>query len=85
MYKRQTLLNVSAWPYTREDLEKAQHIHELPRRENITLQIDYKQKGVGGDIPGLLGLHDEFKLKRGLLYSYSFTISKVTGDFGGWN
>jgi beta-galactosidase len=80
-----TLLNVSAWPYTREDLEKAQHIHELPRRENITLQIDYKQKGVGGDIPGLLGLHDEFKLKRGLLYSYSFTISKVTGDFGGWN
>ena len=67
-------------PYTREDLEKAQHIHELPRRENITLQIDYEQKGVGGDIPGLLGLHDEFKLKRGLLYKYSFTISKVTGE-----
>lgn len=78
-----TLLNISAWPYTKEDLDKAQHIHELPRRDNITLQIDYKQKGVGGDIPGLLGLHDEFKLKRGRLYRYSFTISKVTGELSG--
>ena len=75
-----TLLNVSAWPYRREDLQKAQHIHELPRRENITLQVDYKQKGVGGDVPGLLGLHDEFKLKRGRLYRYSFTISAVSQE-----
>ncbi|MGB4289850.1 MAG: glycoside hydrolase family 2 TIM barrel-domain containing protein [Dethiobacteria bacterium] len=75
-----TLLNVSAWPYTKEDLERARHIHELPRRETITLQIDYKQKGVGGDIPGLLALHDEFKLKRGLLYRYSFTLSHITGS-----
>lgn len=74
-----TLLNVTAWPYSRADLERAKHIHELPRRENITLQIDYKQKGVGGDIPGLPGLHDEFKLKRGLLYKYSFTLSRATG------
>lgn len=69
-----TLLNVSAWPYSMEDLFRAQHIHELPRRENITLNIDYRQKGVGGDKPGLLMLHDEYKLKRGLIYRYGFTV-----------
>lgn len=69
-----TLLNVSAWPYTMDDLFRARHIHELPIRENITLNIDYKQKGVGGDKPGLLMLHDEYKLKRGLTYRYGFTV-----------
>jgi len=43
------LLNVSAWPYTMEDLEKAQHIHELPRRDTVTLNLDLRQMGVGGD------------------------------------
>jgi len=40
-------LNFSAWPYTLKDLEKAEHIHELPRREEITFNIDYRQRGVG--------------------------------------
>jgi beta-galactosidase len=43
------LLDVSAWPYSMDDLEKAKHIHELPRRDFITLNLDYKQMGVGGD------------------------------------
>ena len=43
------LLNVSAWPYTMEDLEKARHIHELPRRDTVTLNLDLRQMGVGGD------------------------------------
>ncbi|MEW5784677.1 MAG: glycoside hydrolase family 2 TIM barrel-domain containing protein [Bacillota bacterium] len=73
-----TLLNISARPYTDADLEKAQHIHELPRRANITLNIDYKQKGAGGDTPGLLVLHDEFKLKKRVLYKYGFTLRGIT-------
>lgn len=79
-----TNLSISAWPYTMEDLEKATHNHELPRRENITLNIDYKQQGVGGDIPGLAVLHSEFKLKKNVLYNYSFRLrpySKDMGDF----
>ena len=43
------LLSVSAWPYTMEDLEKATHVHELPRRDTITWNLDYRQMGVGGD------------------------------------
>jgi beta-galactosidase len=79
-----TLLNISAWPYTMEDLEKARHNHELPRRDTITLNIDYKQQGVGGDLPAFTMLHSEFKLKKEIHYSYCFRLrpySKDMGDF----
>ena len=80
-----TLLNVSAWPYTMEDLENATHNHELPRRENITLNIDYNQQGVGGDIPGLAMLHKEFKLKKKIPYSYCFRIRPYSKEMGDLN
>ena len=70
-------LNISAWPYTMEDLEKATHIHELPVRKNITLNIDYKQKGVGGDLPGLPSVHKKYELKKDEMYSYSFSIEPI--------
>ncbi len=79
-----TLLNVSAWPYTMEDLEKAKHNHELPRRDTITLNIDYNQQGVGGDIPAFTMLHSEFKLRKKIPYRYCFRLrpySKEMGDF----
>ena len=77
-----TLLNTSAWPYTMEDLESANHIHELPRRENITFNIDYKQQGVGGDLPAIAMLHKEFKLKGGIPYTYCFRLRPYTKDIG---
>ncbi len=79
-----THLSFSAWPYTMEDLEKATHIHELPNRENITLNIDYKQQGVGGDLPALAMLHPEYKLKGKIEYRYCFRLKPYTkkmGDF----
>ncbi|MEM2428531.1 MAG: hypothetical protein QXD52_04735, partial [Candidatus Bathyarchaeia archaeon] len=39
---------VSAHHYTIEDFEKAKHTYELKRRDDITLNIDYKQSGLGG-------------------------------------
>lgn len=71
------VINFSVWPYTMEDLEMAKHIHELPRRENLTVNIDYKQEGVGGDIPAMARLHEEFKLKKDIEYEYSFKISSL--------
>ncbi|TFG24747.1 MAG: DUF4981 domain-containing protein [Promethearchaeota archaeon] len=79
-----THLNISAWPYTMDDLENAHHNYELPRRENITLNIDYKQQGVGGDVPAMAALHSEFKLKKNVPYNYCFRLrpySKDMGDF----
>ncbi|UCC18170.1 MAG: hypothetical protein JSV62_08610, partial [Promethearchaeota archaeon] len=79
-----TYLNISAWPYTMEDLEEAKHINELPKRENITINIDYKQQGVGGDRIGMLDVHRKYKLNRNNQLKYSFLIkpyNKEMGDF----
>jgi len=42
------LMEVSAHHYTIEDFEKAKHTYELNRREDITLNLDYMQSGLGG-------------------------------------
>ena len=79
-----THLSISAWPYSIEDLELANHTYDLPKREFITFNIDYKQQGVGGDIPALAKLHKKYKLKSNEEYFYTFRIrgySKDEGDF----
>lgn len=80
-----TYLNISAWPYTMEDLENATHNHELPRRENITFNIDYKQRGVGGDVPAIAFVHKEFKLLKKKKYYYGFRLRPYTKDMGELN
>lgn len=67
-------LNFSAWPYSQEDLEQADHVHELPERDFITLNIDYKQKGLGGDNSWGAPIHDEYRLRGRKEYSYSFYL-----------
>jgi beta-galactosidase/beta-glucuronidase len=42
------LLEVSAHFFTTDDLTKAKHTFELKRREDIILNLDYKQSGLGG-------------------------------------
>jgi len=46
------LLEVSAHHYTPMDLTEAQHTYELTRRSEITLNLDYKQTGLGGNSCG---------------------------------
>ncbi|UCD01393.1 MAG: DUF4981 domain-containing protein [Promethearchaeota archaeon] len=77
-----TYLNISAWPYTMEDLEEADHINELPRRENITINIDYKQQGVGGDRIGILDVREEYKLKKNKKLNYCFLFKPFTKKEG---
>jgi beta-galactosidase len=70
------LIDVSAWSYTMEDLESAKHTYELPRRENITVNIDYKQRGVGGDDSWGRLPHDEYRLLA-KPYSYQFCLAPL--------
>ena len=77
-----TNLNVSAWPYTMEDLESARHNHELVHREFITFNIDHKQRGVGGDIPAYALLHRKYRLDGNKKYTYSFFIRGYNKDMG---
>ncbi len=46
------LLNVSAHHYTAADLAAARHWHELKPREEITLNLDLVQSGLGGESCG---------------------------------
>ena len=50
------LLNVSAHHFTTEDFAQATHTYDLKRREDITLNLDYKQSGLGNAScgPGVL-------------------------------
>ncbi|MHA1377355.1 MAG: glycoside hydrolase family 2 TIM barrel-domain containing protein [Candidatus Helarchaeota archaeon] len=71
-------INFSAWHYTMEDLEKAKHIHELPRRDKLTVNIDYKQRGIGGSWqPILLALEKKYKLHKKEKYSYKFRLRPI--------
>jgi beta-galactosidase len=44
-----SLLTMSAWPYTEENLETAKHTNKLRDAGFITLNIDLVQMGVGGN------------------------------------
>lgn len=66
----------SIHPYSQEKLEAAKHLHELKEDDFLTLNIDHRQRGVGGDMPGCAFLHEPYKLKSGN-YSYYFRIEKV--------
>jgi len=50
------LLNVSAHHFTTDDFAQATHTYELKRREDITLNLDYRQSGLGNAScgPGVL-------------------------------
>lgn len=44
-----SLLSMSAWPYTEENLENAKHTNKLKDAGFLTLNIDLVQMGVGGN------------------------------------
>lgn len=71
------LFSFSAWPYSKKELDEAKHIHELKKRDFITLNIDKCQCGVGGDFPGVANLHEPYKLHPNKPYEFDFTISPI--------
>ena len=71
------MMEVNCRRYTQEDLCRAEHIHELTPRENVTVHLDWGQRGVGGDIPGQLSLLDKYRLPAGKTYAYAFLIRQI--------
>lgn len=81
LYGGESFLSVSAWPYTQDLLEKARHINELyPRDENITLNVDHRQMGVGGGGCGMLP-PNFFKVPPAPL-KYGFLLRHYVPDLG---
>jgi beta-galactosidase len=75
------LLSVSAWPYTMQDLEAATHTNELPRRETITLNLDHRQTGVGGDDGWGARPHAEYTLDA-RPYEYRYRLRAYSPAMG---
>ena len=67
-------INVSAWPYTMADLERAEHIYELPCRETLTVNIDYQQTGVGGDNSWGARPHPQYTLTADKTYAWKVRL-----------
>ncbi len=68
-------LSVSAWPYSQRDLAAARHDYELPRRDFITVNLDHRQMGVGGDNSWGAPVNAPYRIKAGKTYEWEFTIS----------
>lgn len=65
-------LQISALPYTQEELVAARHPYELKKAPYISLCVDGYQMGVGGDLSWAPSTHEAYLLKAS---SYAFTFS----------
>lgn len=72
-------LSFAAWPYTAKDLEAASHDYELPRKSSVTVNIDHKLHGVGGDNSWGARTHPEYTLPANQPYDYQFTLAPAGG------
>jgi beta-galactosidase len=72
------LLNVSAWPFTMENIESARHTKDLTDAGFITLNIDKLQMGLGGDDSWSLQSkpHEAFRIYPDN-YNYQFILKPV--------
>lgn len=63
-----------AWPYTEDDLEKAKHPFDLPKRNFINLNIDLKIHGVGGNDTWGAKTMEKYTISGNKSYSYGFIL-----------
>jgi beta-galactosidase len=71
------LLQISAWPYSENDLETTTHNNLLPHRDFVTVNVDGWQMGIGGDISWGLPVHPEYRMIDKGKYEYSFYLKPV--------
>lgn len=76
-----SLLSMSAWPYTEKNINEAKHTYDLEESGFITLNIDLIQMGIGGNDSWspVAAPIAEYQIPAGD-YSYSFFI--LPGKYG---
>ena len=70
-------INFSAYHYTTDGLEKATHIKDIPYEDITTVNIDHRQLGVGGDLPGQAFVREPYTMPKGQKQEYSFVITPI--------
>ena len=80
------LLSFSAWPFRMSELEHEKapanvghkHPSEIVHSDDITVNLDYRQMGVGGDDSWGAPIHKEFSLPAAE-YDYKFRLEPIAG------
>ena len=67
-------MNFRAWPYSEEDLEAAKHPQDLPDRDYVNVNIDYKIHGVGGNDGWGARTMDAYTIDGNQPYQYGFIL-----------
>ncbi len=70
-------LNVSALPYTSQELEQARHPFELPAPYETVVRISGLQMGVGGDDSWGAPVHEEYRIPAEGRKEFSFYLVPV--------
>ncbi|MBN1972764.1 MAG: DUF4981 domain-containing protein [Sedimentisphaerales bacterium] len=81
------LLSVNALHYTSEDLTSEdrtgpKHLYQVAKRDEVYLNLDYRQMGVGGDNSWGARTHSEFTLPGTGKYAYSFYLHPYDSSMG---
>jgi beta-galactosidase len=76
-------LYFSAWPFAASELERAKHSAEIQMSKEITVNLDYRQMGVGGDDSWGAQPHAEYRLPADKTYQYSFRLEPVRATAAG--
>lgn len=70
-------INFSSYHYTTDGLEKATHINDIPYADITTVNIDHRQLGVGGDLPGQAFVREPYTMPKNQKQEYSFVITPI--------
>ncbi|MPQ44124.1 glycoside hydrolase family 2 TIM barrel-domain containing protein [Clostridium tarantellae] len=70
-------MEFSALHYTEEELESKKHPHELEKSEDVVVNLNYKQMGVGGDDSWGAKPHPEFNLYADRNYNYRMRLKPI--------
>ena len=72
------LLQFTAHRCTMEDLAAARHTIDVPRRDAITLSLDHRHMGVGGDNSWAPCVHEPYLIKPGR-FRYRIVLAPLSG------
>ncbi|RBN42278.1 beta-galactosidase, partial [Priestia megaterium] len=70
-------VELNALPYSPFELEAYDHFYKLPSSDSVTVRVNYKQMGVGGDDSWGAKTHPDYTLYANRSYTNTFTLKPL--------
>lgn len=71
------LFEFNVWPYRQEDLEGPAHPWEMPARDTLTVCLDARQMGVGGDDSWGARTHPAYCIQPGVVHEHRLRLEPI--------